>query len=236
MWFFDGMWEWVRTRFADLADGSQWFTSELWHFIFGGAPHTQEFSGSTLTALKEIAFFSSILAAGMGCAAFFLFFVLWRFGKTTRGLGQNDEARPIPLWSIVVTAPIVEEFLFRVIPLVLLVKLFPGTIAFYVVLLLFNAIWALMHRWRWQKFWVLPMRARGVVRPRWSLVFIFADGLVFAYVLMKYGIFMSIVAHSIYNATLVAGGFFLFIVAVAIYCLIVLIWNVIRTLLRFIAN
>ena len=233
MWIFSDIWHWLGARYADLIDGSYWFLGELWQFASGNALGLT-FEGSTQTALKEVAFYSSISAA-LGLCFFIVCCVMFLpFQKNTAQTGLHEKRRPrVSAFTIVVTAPFWEEMAFRVFPLAVLTLVFPSAFAFYVFFLVFNAAWAVLHRWKWQKIILfLPIQARGIARPRWLVIIIFLDGFVFAYTLAKYGIFMSIVSHAVYNATILATSIALVIAVILLYLVLLSV----RAILRYFAN
>ena len=207
-----------------------WFFEELWQFASGHAFDLAKFQGGAFAAMKEIALFSSSLALAMLVVSLIVLCIMYPFQRP-KEVHEHRLTR-IPIFSIAVMAPLVEEFLFRIVPLVILVSLFPGVLAFSVLLFSFNAAWAVMHRWRWKTFWIFPLQAKGVVRPRWMIALIFSDGMVFGYTLFKYGAFTSILAHAAYNSTILA----LPVAIWALVTLVVVLFRLLRSFLRLAAK
>lgn len=101
------------------------------------------------------------------------------------------DKRPIVVFSVIALEEIVTRGLF----LGLLTKLFTGDIGFYAMFLMGNAVWAYVHIYSFK-----DKGERSILR----VIPQFVAGIAFTYVFVKYGLFVAIMAHYLYNTILFA--------------------------------
>jgi len=90
----------------------------------------------------------------------------------------------------------IEEIVARFIPLGLLTHVFKGDVAFYVLLLAGNLIWAAMHL----------ANFKNEEDRKWTRVIPqFLGGLILAYLFVRYGFWTTLMAHYLFDAVLLSG-------------------------------
>ncbi len=98
---------------------------------------------------------------------------------------------PMPLFTVV----FFEELMARGLFLGLGTLIFKGDIAFYILFFLGNAIWALIHLTNYT-----DEKERSILK----VIPQFISGLVFTYIFVRYGFFVAILSHFLFNVILMS--------------------------------
>lgn len=106
----------------------------------------------------------------------------------------NEAPGEKPIFKMLFWVILFEELFARALFLGLLTKVFTGTTAFYVLLLLGNGLWALVHLTNYKPGNRHPIRVLTQ----------FLGGFLHSYIFVKYGFMMCFFTHFAYNASLFA--------------------------------
>lgn len=116
----------------------------------------------------------------------FLAMVVLKKNEAHKGYEELFQKGPFALFRLV----LIEELFARWLFLGVLTHVFEGTFAFYVLMLLGNSLWALIHILNYQNPSQVSVK---VVLPQ------FVGGILLSYIFVRYGLLVAIVMHYTYN-------------------------------------
>lgn len=164
--------------------------SDFWRFLIGGVHQITTGYSNLLDVFGTIGAITVISVITCLCVGVLISSIK---GKAEDVLDFLDKGEGYHI-ALVFFIVLLEELFARYLFLGVLTRLFTGTLAFYILMLVGNSLWALVHVWNYKK------KDQSVLRvlPQ------FVEGLFLSYIYVRYGLIITVLAHFTYNAVLFA--------------------------------